>query len=233
MMESNRSISNLRESWAFSFLPTKKKAVRKVKTKINKESYYFILNSEISEIEYVSKSVTDVLGYLPEEFTVDNLFSSVHPEDKEYCRTCDSIQRSSSLYFNEQLRYSYQYTYRIKAKDGSYSTIQQSYTTIEADEDGYILRTLVLHEVIPSYEERAEDDFKILDKSKNKFITSVNNYKLSEREWEIVGLIHKGYKSYEIADRLFLSKSTIDTHRKNILRKTNASSLFELINRLS
>mgnify|MGYP003466942404 FL=1 len=173
------------------------------------------------------------MGYLPEEFTVDNLFSSVHPEDKEYCRTCDSIQRSSSLYFNEQLRYSYQYTYRIKAKDGSYSTIQQSYTTIEADEDGYILRTLVLHEVIPSYEERAEDDFKILDKSKNKFITSVNNYKLSEREWEIVGLIHKGYKSYEIADRLFLSKSTIDTHRKNILRKTNASSLFELINRLS
>lgn len=232
-MESNRSISNLRESWAFSFLPTKKKVVRKVKTKTNKESYYFILNSEISEIEYVSKSVTDVLGYLPEEFTVDNLFSSVHPEDKEYCRTCDSIQRSSSLYFNEQLRYSYQYTYRIKAKDGSYSTIQQSYTTIEVDEDGYILRTLVLHEVIPSYEERAEDDFKILDKSKNKFITSVNNYKLSEREWEIVGLIHKGYKSYEIADRLFLSKSTIDTHRKNILRKTNASSLFELINRLS
>lgn len=234
MIESFKDIPNLNDSWAFLFL-NKKKLSKKVKTKVTKKSYYFILNSEAFEMEFVSKSITDVLGYLPGEFTMVKLFSSIHPDDLEYCRECEynSLQMSNNLYCNEQHRYSFQYTYRIKAQNGSYITIKQSYSTIEVDDDGHVVKRLVLHERVANYEIRTEDDFKIFDKSKNKSITTFKKYKLSERELEIVGLIQKGYKSYEIADKLFLSKSTIDTHRKNILRKTNSSSLFEIINKLS
>jgi DNA-binding NarL/FixJ family response regulator len=42
---------------------------------------------------------------------------------------------------------------------------------------------------------------------------------LSKREKEIIQLIRQGLTSHEIANQLFLSTYTVDTHRRNILRK--------------
>jgi DNA-binding NarL/FixJ family response regulator len=52
---------------------------------------------------------------------------------------------------------------------------------------------------------------------------------LSAREQEVVELILAGKTSKEIASSLFVSKSTIDTHRKNILKKTGARSVVDLM----
>jgi DNA-binding NarL/FixJ family response regulator len=42
---------------------------------------------------------------------------------------------------------------------------------------------------------------------------------LSERENEIIVLIAEGYTNEQIAEQLFLSKHTVNTHRKNIMAK--------------
>ena len=42
---------------------------------------------------------------------------------------------------------------------------------------------------------------------------------LSNREKEILNLIGEGKKTLEICDILFISKNTVDSHRKNIIRK--------------
>ena len=42
---------------------------------------------------------------------------------------------------------------------------------------------------------------------------------MSERENEIIVLIADGYTNDQIAEMLFLSKHTVNTHRKNILFK--------------
>ncbi len=52
---------------------------------------------------------------------------------------------------------------------------------------------------------------------------------LSNRELEVLDMVLEGKTSSQISKELFVSKSTIDTHRKNILRKTGASSMLELI----
>ncbi|QTD37590.1 response regulator transcription factor [Polaribacter batillariae] len=52
---------------------------------------------------------------------------------------------------------------------------------------------------------------------------------LSNREKEILHLIANGKTSKEIAAELFLAKTTIDTHRKNMIRKLNLSSGSELV----
>jgi Response regulator containing a CheY-like receiver domain and an HTH DNA-binding domain len=51
---------------------------------------------------------------------------------------------------------------------------------------------------------------------------------LSEREKDVVELLLKGHTSKEIADKLFISKATVDTHRRNILEKTGLKSTIEL-----
>lgn len=52
---------------------------------------------------------------------------------------------------------------------------------------------------------------------------------LTNREIEIVKLIEKEMSTKQIASSLFISERTVETHRKNIFRKTNASSLIGLI----
>ncbi|PQJ74553.1 response regulator [Polaribacter gangjinensis] len=52
---------------------------------------------------------------------------------------------------------------------------------------------------------------------------------LSNREKEILLLIAEGKTSQEISENLFLAKSTIDTHRKNMIRKLELSSGSELV----
>lgn len=58
----------------------------------------------------------------------------------------------------------------------------------------------------------------------------VNKMKLTRRELELIPLFAKGKSSQQIATELFLSVHTIDTHRKNILKKLRINSLVELVN---
>ena len=52
---------------------------------------------------------------------------------------------------------------------------------------------------------------------------------LSPREFEVLQLITKGRKTVDIADQLNVSVHTINSHRKNILKKLNLKSPAELI----
>jgi len=52
---------------------------------------------------------------------------------------------------------------------------------------------------------------------------------LTEREREILNLIAKEFSNKQIAEKLFISERTVETHRKNIFRKTNTSTLVGLI----
>jgi two-component system, NarL family, nitrate/nitrite response regulator NarL len=52
---------------------------------------------------------------------------------------------------------------------------------------------------------------------------------LSERERQVLNLIAKECSNKQIAEKLFISERTVETHRKNIFRKTNTTSLVGLI----
>ncbi|MET4105608.1 response regulator transcription factor [Hymenobacter sp. UYP22] len=52
---------------------------------------------------------------------------------------------------------------------------------------------------------------------------------LSGRELEVLRLIAEGFTNQEIADQLFTSKRTIETHRQNIIEKTQAKNTAALI----
>lgn len=52
---------------------------------------------------------------------------------------------------------------------------------------------------------------------------------LTDRELEILQLIVQEFSSEEIAEQLFISKRTVDTHRKHILKKTKSKTIVGLI----
>lgn len=52
---------------------------------------------------------------------------------------------------------------------------------------------------------------------------------ISHRELEIIRLIAEGMTNKEIADKLFLSKHTVNTHRKNIMHKLGLGNTADIV----
>ncbi|MEI2738782.1 MAG: response regulator transcription factor [Chitinophagaceae bacterium] len=59
--------------------------------------------------------------------------------------------------------------------------------------------------------------------------SSIELPELSNREKEILGLIAEGYTNPQIAEKIFLSSFTVDSHRKNILAKLNVKNTASLV----
>ena len=55
---------------------------------------------------------------------------------------------------------------------------------------------------------------------------------ISNRERDIIRLLVLNHSSKVIGDKLNISSNTVDTHRRNILKKLNISSTGELIGML-
>ncbi|WP_405411731.1 response regulator [Maribacter sp. Asnod1-A12] len=105
--------------------------------------------------------------------------------------------------------------------------VQQMLT---AGAHGYILKNssldVVLEAIRTVYDNKTYYDKKIhipdAEKNSTKSV-------LSAREREILQLIGNGHTSHQIADELFIGKSTVDTHRKNMIRKLSLSGAGELL----
>jgi DNA-binding NarL/FixJ family response regulator len=52
---------------------------------------------------------------------------------------------------------------------------------------------------------------------------------LSEREKEVLVLVIKEFSNQEIADKLYISKRTVDAHKRNLLEKTGAKNVAGLV----
>jgi DNA-binding CsgD family transcriptional regulator len=54
-------------------------------------------------------------------------------------------------------------------------------------------------------------------------------YGVTKREQEVLKLIYNGYSNQQIADKLFISKRTVEFHRSNLMEKTGTKNGIELL----
>jgi two-component system response regulator NreC len=52
---------------------------------------------------------------------------------------------------------------------------------------------------------------------------------LSEREMEVLKLYAESYTNQEIADKLFVSIRTVESHKNNIMRKINLKTTVDMV----
>lgn len=100
----------------------------------------------------------------------------------------------------------------------------------EAGATGYIMKNSSLKKLIEAIRAVAKNktyyDPNIIGEKNNLTQEEVI---LSKREKEIVRLIGEGKSSIEISEALFIEKTTVDTHRKNIMRKLDFHGKNELL----
>lgn len=104
---------------------------------------------------------------------------------------------------------------------------------IDAGISGYILKNAGKKELIEALTKIAEGQNyfgqEITLQLMKSFKRNQEEAKLTDREIEIIRMIEKDMTTRDIADTLFISERTVETHRKNILHKTNTQTVVGLL----
>ena len=105
----------------------------------------------------------------------------------------------------------------------------------DADISGYVLKNIGKQELLKALEKIStggiyfgEEVLKEMTRASEMKKENVEAH-LTTREIEIIQLIEKELSNKQIAEKLFLSERTVETHRKNIFRKTDTSSVIGLV----
>jgi two-component system, NarL family, nitrate/nitrite response regulator NarL len=104
---------------------------------------------------------------------------------------------------------------------------------LRAGVNGYVLKKDTHKELLKAIQEVQAGNVFLSNDINKILITHLQNPDegklLTDREREIVKLIAKEYSNKDIAEALFISERTVETHRKNIFKKTGTNSLVGLI----
>lgn len=98
-----------------------------------------------------------------------------------------------------------------------------------AGASGYIMKNSALKVVLAAIRTVAKNGTYFDSALRARVPSSKEAVFISSREKQIIKLIGEGKSSQEIADLLFIGKSTVDTHCKNIMRKLGLHGKTELI----
>lgn len=96
---------------------------------------------------------------------------------------------------------------------------------------GYVLKNATRDELMEAIEAAAKGKTYLSDEaSKTLHKSSVDGVPvLTRREKEVLLLIADGLTNLEVAEKLFISSATVDTHRKNLLAKFDARNTASLV----
>jgi DNA-binding CsgD family transcriptional regulator len=188
------------------------------------------------EVLYTCPVIKDILGFEPSAFEPLLEFEITHPDDIERHAIARSrmIRLCNDLFAKGEDYGIMTTNFRSRHVDGHYiNFLYQAYAFlaelpkksvyclfIKTDIDWY-------GPIKNGYNYYVGKDLAYLRVPDEELIRTGTTF--TSRELEIIKLIRDGKESKEIAEILFISPHTVDTHRRNILKKTGNSNTSELI----
>ncbi|GAB4044249.1 response regulator transcription factor [Spirosoma litoris] len=204
----------------------------------------FLLDFRTKDYPLVSHSAYQVMGHPNEAFYEGGLAFVLH-HNTDFATLNNTIFPNevaflANLSSQDLAQYRFSKTYRFRGIKGELRTLLQRHTIIGNTDNS-------APTAIFGFAWDITDQAK-----KGKLIHQIEQYNLQERVWNIVlsneyfpdvdpdKLLSKreieilkwaveGYSSKQIADKLCLSFNTVNTHRRNMLRKTNSQNSMDLL----
>jgi DNA-binding CsgD family transcriptional regulator len=206
-------------------------------------TFFCITNTQSLEFEFISKNFKACLGLdsnLLKTKGMRYFWSRIHPEDLEkWLKALNELMEFTLSNIKKEDRHKANYTwnYRFKNADDVYVNLIQNTTPLAFDSQDKPIIGLAHYTVLHS-------DIKIDISASAKLLNEQNEYEtiyfnqygqkllsegISNRERDVIRLLVLDFSSKEISQKLSISPHTVDTHRRNILKKLSISSTGELI----
>lgn len=175
--------------------------------------------SDVKEIYVtgVCKTAADALNFKGLD-DVDVILLDISLPDMDGLRLCEELRSK-----------------KTKAKIiGLTSTNETGIITglLQRGANGYLLKNMEREELLEAIQQVVGGHIYLSKAANEKVLEQFQNIRsavsavpvVTRREKEILVLLSDGLKGPQIADKLFLSQYTVETHRKNLLKKFNVSN---------
>lgn len=193
-----------------------------------------LTNGEFEEVQ----GVEPILGYKAAEFTLQCYYQNLHPDD--YPIVFETARKGYKYLFEDKTANIFEtyliISYRIRRKDGTYAHIIRTTQVQEASGE---IPTKTFSRCIDITELNLRPFVSLKYQSPSKITFDSMAVVPQQRkalfgnltcsELRIVRFLAEGKKNHELAKQLGISLNTINTHRRNILKKTELKSILEVI----
>jgi len=196
-------------------------------------------------LAFFTDNIFDVSGLPIEYFKkygLEATMSMFHEEDREEMAEFHKLMMAvyDNLSIEEKKTFGCTYTYRwIHRMTNEHIWQMSTLIPYITDNDGNIIFDLQIVVRLHTPPNPAEYNWEYHYTATNGALIKVGKQfekkvlkGLSKREMQIVELMVQGKTSVMISDELRLSPNTVNTHRKNILRKLKIKNVLELMNRM-
>jgi PAS domain S-box-containing protein len=200
------------------------------KTTVNRKYFSTILNrmedsliitDAENRIKIVNQATLKLLGYTEEEIIGRAIGSITSLKDKD--EKSGNIDALSAKGTEGNINNVYNTYYSKEGKPIPVSYTQSVISDSYGQSSGLIL-------IAHSNSGIQHETNSIEEEDKNfKKIKTCGDIPLTKRELEIMRLIAKEYSNQEIAEKLFISVRTVETHRRNIMQKLHMNSVISLV----
>jgi DNA-binding CsgD family transcriptional regulator len=185
---------------------------------------------------FVSQGCLQMLGVQPDDLTSYHLKEATHPDDlkRSELGLVKLFKTAHELFVAKKGEMLISSNFRLRSPGGNYlNQLIQCYLFFSffPVETVYMIHINTdiswCKKMKHGYHYYAGDDLSYFRFPDEDLLMTGNIF--SEREFEIIRMIQNGLDSEQIAEKLFLSKHTVNTHRKNILDKTGEAHISALI----
>lgn len=188
-----------------------------------------LFDREEEKFVYCSRSVKQVLGYQPKALVGSGWefwYSLLKPKERPVVR-----HKLSRVVYDDSPdsdRNGFTTTYHVKNSEGDWSPVRHEIS--HRMFDGEFLVVSFIYD--DSERELIERYFDNSEEFKFESDTRPSN-DISDREKQVLKLIACGLSSKKIAKKLYISRHTVISHRKNLIRKFRVKNTAELVKEAS
>jgi DNA-binding CsgD family transcriptional regulator len=209
-------------------------------------TFFCITNTQELAFEYISKNFKACLGLDADELKAKGMryfWSRIHPDDIEsWLSALNSLMEFTlhEIPLEKRQDASYTWNFRFKNAQDVYVNIVQNTTPLVFDSENKPIIGLAHYTVLhPDVSLQVTASAKLLNSNNeyetiyfNSFSQKLLHDGITNRERDVIRLLILNKSSKEISEQLNISPHTVDTHRRNILKKLNISSTGELVGML-
>ncbi|OUJ74579.1 helix-turn-helix transcriptional regulator [Hymenobacter crusticola] len=211
-------------------------AARAVTEYLLNKQFLLAYDVRAQQTVFIGAGVELVLGIEPHAFSMEDLYERLHPDDAPLVAHATALAAEFSQELgpacHDQV---FSVDYRLRHRAGHYVRVLRQSFVLQLDAEGTPVVIGGVYTDITHHKRTHEVRFHGSHPGFAAWLTQRvqrTETDLSRREQQVLDLVLEGLSSAEIADRLCVSRHTVNTHRRNIHRKEPARDLSRLLQHL-